>query len=144
MDHDDVQWNRIEGIVGADDDTSWDEARKRFLEHLNSNLKLPCLVKGIEDFQWEEFYVIGPGDQREYRRLKLKQPSYTDVYELQSIKIGRPSEWMLSSDDIVARCRRLKDNAIFDLGLAELEAKDKKSKEQGILHDYGVWFVNSR
>jgi len=144
MDDDDVQWQRIEVIVGPDDGTTWEEARNRFLAHLRANLKLPCLVTGIEDFQWEEVYVIGYGDRREYRRLKLKQPSYTDVYELQSIEVGPSSEWMMSDNDIAARCRRLRDDKVFDLGLAELEADGKKSKERGILHDYAVWFCNSR
>jgi IS30 family transposase len=33
---------------------------------------------GIEDFQWEEIYVISPGDKEEYDNLKKTQSSYID------------------------------------------------------------------
>ena len=58
-----------------------------FFEHLRRSLVLPCEVTGIEDFQWEEVYVIGPGSRKEYERLKKHQPSYRDRFELVALEM---------------------------------------------------------
>ena len=55
------------------------------------------------------------------------------------------SEWMLFwEDDIGANVQRISDNKKFLLGLSELKATDKKSKNYQLLDDYAVWFVNYR
>ena len=55
------------------------------------------------------------------------------------------SEWMLFwGDDIGANVRRISDGKEFLLGLSELEATDKKSKNYQLLDDYSFWFVNNR
>ena len=51
---------------------------------------------------------------------------------------------MHPDEDIGGRVRRRSDNREFWLGLSELEATDKKSKNYQLLDDYSVWFVNSR
>ena len=137
---------RIGKIVGGDDDElTFDDGVQRFFEHLKSNLQLPGVVTGAEDFRWEEFYVIGPGDPEEYDQLRKDQPSYQDKYDLLSIDNDGWSEWMLfSGEDLVAHVRRQSDGKEFYLGLAELDAVNKKSKNYQLLRDYGVWFVNSR
>ena len=43
-------------------------------------------MTGIEDFQWEEPYVIGGWSQKEYERLKKTQPSYRDHYDLLAVE----------------------------------------------------------
>ncbi len=35
-------------------------------------------------FGWEEYYNWGPGSQQEYEKLKKKNPSFRDEYELLS------------------------------------------------------------
>ena len=145
MSRQNTQDARIEKIVGDDDERTFDDCVHRFFEHLKSNLQLPCVVTGIEDFRWEEFYVIGPGDRKEYDQLRKDQPSYQDKYDLLSIDKEGWSEWMLFSDeDLVAHVRRQSDGKEFDLGLAELDAVNKKSKNYQLLRDYAVWFVNNR
>ena len=122
-----------------------DKVIKIFYEYLKSNLQLPCKVTGIEDFRWEEIYVFGPGDEEEYNHLKKTQPSYTDQYELLEIDCEAKSGWMLCwEEDIGADVRRISDSKKFMLGLSELKAIDKKSKNYQLLDDYAVWFVNSR
>ncbi|MFC1603586.1 hypothetical protein ACFL5F_01040 [Planctomycetota bacterium] len=141
----DAQDKRITSILQEHKDLDFDEAVKVFYEYLMSNLSLPCEVTGIEDFRWEEIYVFGPGDEEEYDRLKKTQPSYTDQYELLGIDCKAESGWMLFwGEDIGADVRRISDSKKFWLGLSELKATDKKSKNYQLLDDYSVWFVNNR
>ena len=104
-----------------------DENLEKYFQYLNKNIAFPCIVTGIEDFRWEEFYVLGPGDKDEYEELKKTQPSYTDHYRI------------LSFDDHYDE-----DNGKFTLPLEDLEAVDKTSINYQILDDYSVWFVNYR
>jgi hypothetical protein len=141
----DAQDKRIAAILGKMEDLDFDEATKVFYKYLKSHLLIPCKVTGIEDFRWEEIYVIGPGDEEEYDRLKKTQPSYTDQYELLGINCEAKSGWMLFwEEDIGADVRRFSDGRKFLLGLSELKAIDKKSKNYQLLDDYSVWFVSNR
>lgn len=144
MSKQDIQDQRISAVLG-NEDLDAEEGVRRFFEHLKKNLRLPSEVTGIEDFRWEEFYVIRPGDKAKYERLKKTQPSYRDRYDFLGIELENESEWMLfAGEDIAALVRRKSDNKTFCLGLAELEAIDKKSENCQLLDDYAVWFVNNR
>ena len=137
------QDQRILAVIGSEDVES-EEALRHWYEHLLSCLKLPCEVTGIEDFQWEEFYVVGPGDKTEYQNLRRKRPSYRDIFALAAIDIDSDSEWSMFADDLKARVRRKTDGKTFILGLSELKATKKSSYEYQLLHDYAVWLVNNR
>jgi hypothetical protein len=140
----DEQFARVQAILG-DAEMDFDQAVNVLLAHLQANLRLPCEVTGIEDFRWEEPYVLGGWSRAEYKRLKKTQPSYTDRFELLSLDRDEISEWMMfGGQDIGARVRRLSDGKEFVLGLAELEPTDKRSPNYRHIRDYAVWFVNSR
>jgi hypothetical protein len=135
---------RIAEILGREA-LDFDEAVVVFYDYLKANLLLPCEVTGIEDFRWEEIYVFGPGNKEEYEHLKKTQPSYTDHYELLDIVREAQSEWiMFWEEDIGAEVRRISDGKKFLLGLSELKAVDRNSKNSKLLDDYCVWFVNNR
>lgn len=140
----DEQMKRWDAILGDAAEGTQEEALEVFFKHLKANLQLPCEVTGIEDFRWEERYVIGGWDQQEYKRLKKTQPSYRDKYDLLDIKQGEWSEWRMFDEDFVAHVRRKSDGKEFYLGLAELHATDKKSPNYQLLDDYAVWLVNNR
>lgn len=141
----DKQFQRIDAILGDSAERDFTEAVGVFYAHLHKHLVLPCAVTGTEDFRWEERYVFGPGDPKEYARLKKSRPSYQDHYELVAIEKGVVSEWMLfAGDDIAAQVRRKSDGQEFTLGLAELKAVDKRSSNYRLLEDYAVFFVNYR
>jgi hypothetical protein len=146
MNSKDDQDKRIETIIGAnDDDVSFEKARDRFFQYLCQNLQLPCDVTGIEDFKWEERYVFGGWDQDDYKKLKKNQPSYEDTFQLLAVHQDTYSEWMLfPGDDLTAEVRRKSDNKEFYLGLAELKAIEKGTKNARLLDDFAVWLVNSR
>ena len=135
----DEQDKRILDILGKEfiPDVS-QKTLEKYLQFIQKNIHLPCKLTGIEDFDWEEFYVFGPGSEKEYKELKKKHPSYTDTFEL--------FEFDETDEDygIMINAKRLSDNKRFILPLADLEALDKKSKNYRILDDYSVWFVNNR
>jgi len=139
----DAEETSIRSILG-DAETDFARAREVWLKHLNQHLSFPCELTGIEDFQWEEPYVIGGWDQREYKRLKKNQPSYSDKYELLSLDPEAISEWMMFGEDIAAKVRRISDGKEFILGLAELKACDRNSPNRELIHYFSVWLVNSR
>jgi len=141
----DEQFERIEAVVSGSEDQTLGEAVARFYEHLSRTLELPCEVTGVEDFNWEERYVIGPGSPKEWQRLRKTQPSYQDCYNLLKITNDEESEWMLfPGEDIAAHVRRKSDGKEFVLGLAELKATDKKSRNFQLLEDFAVFLVNNR
>jgi hypothetical protein len=131
--------------VGDPEEYPFEEAISKFYNHLRDSLELPCDVTGIEDFRWEERYVLGPSKPQEYERLRRKQPSFRDTFELLSIEQGVMSKWMLfAGEDLAARVRRKSDGKEFCLGLAELKVINKKSKNYQLIDDYVVYFVNYR
>jgi len=141
----DAQELRIAKILGSEDIDVCDEATETYLKYLKNTLDLPCKVTGVEDFRWEEFYIIGLGDQGEHNELRKTQPSCMDTYMLIDIEKDIFSEWMMFSDeDLAAKVKRISDKKEFWLGLSEIEATDNKSKNYQLLHDYSVWLINFR
>lgn len=136
---------RLAALIGDLDECPFSEAMSKFYDHLRSSLELPCEVTGIEDFRWEERYVLGPPKPKEYARLREKQPSFRDTFELLSIEQGVVSKWMLfAGEDLAAHVRRKSDGKEFYLGLAELKVTNKNSKNHQLLSDYVTYFVNYR
>ncbi len=135
----DKQDERISSIFGGEIPDVTEESLSTYLTYLKEHLELPCELTGIEDFDWEEYYVLGPGDQKEYERLKKTRPSYTDKYDLLSLA-DKVDGWV----GILVNVKRGSDKKKFTLPLAELEATDERSKNYQLLDDYSVWFVNNR
>jgi hypothetical protein len=139
------QWQRIAAVLGDVSKESRERCVEKFYQYLRASLQLPCEVTGIEDFQWEEIYIFGPGDPVEYQELRLTQPSYKDRFELLEIEKDVDSEWMMCPhEDMGAYVRRKSDRKEFRLGLSELKAVGKDSLNKRLLDDYSIWFVNSR
>ena len=136
----DKQRQRLADILGTKDVPDVDtETLKRYLDYLKQNLELPCQLTGIEDFPWEEYYVIGPGSKKEHERLRKTRPSYMDTYELLSFDGDVEAD-----SGIFVNVQRVSDKKKFTLMLADLEATEKKSKNYQLLDDFSVWFVNWR
>jgi len=73
---------KILNVVNEESMNVNDDNLKKYFDYLNDHLDFSDLVTGMEDFRWEEYYVFGPGDQMEYEKLKKKNPSYTDHYQV--------------------------------------------------------------
>ncbi len=131
---------RIMDILGtqdADELFRGDENLKRYLKYLQEHLTFPCLLTGMEDFSWEERYVFGYGDQREYEELKKTNPSYTDTFSLPGNE-----NLALEAGRIYATVERTSDKKWFVLPLEDLKAKGRKSPNHQLVEDFSSWFVN--
>ena len=113
------------------------ETIQHYKEYLSKSINYPCELTGIEDFDWEEFYLLGPGSEYDYERLKKTNPSYTDKFDLISLQ-NKFEEWK----GVIANVIRKTDQRKFKIPLAELVPTNKKSKNFTLLDDYSVWFVN--
>jgi len=139
----DKQDQRIADIFGVKDvpDVTT-ETLARYLAYLKQHLTFPCQLTGIEDlgcFSWEEYYTFGPGSKKEYEQLKKKRASYTDTYTL----LGFDDE-VEADDGILVHVRRLSDKKKFTLTLSDVQTTDKQTKNDQLLDDFTVWFVNWR
>jgi len=133
----DKQDKRIFNILQEEDMPVSPKNLGKYLVYLKNELSFPCLLTGIEDFQWEEFYVMGPGNRNEYEKLKKTQPSYTDKFQL----IGFCDDIDLD-EGLMVDVMRSSDKKKFKLLLAELKDTKRKSRNYQLLDDYSVWFVN--
>ena len=127
----DTQAQRLANLFGTPDVPAVDtETLERYLASLKQHLALPCQLTGIEDFDWEEYYVIGPGSKAEHERLRKTRPSYMDTYALLSFEDDvDPDEGMM------VHVRRLSDKKHFLLPLANLEATQKQTSPYQLLED---------
>ena len=130
---------RIEQILNNkfDDLSRRIETLAFYKSYLETKLDFPVRITGIEDFDWEEFYIFGPGNKREYEMLKKTQPSYTDIFSM-----SRFDSYFDEGYGLFARVTRLSDKKRFQLPLADMKAVDKKSAEYQLLQDYSIWFIN--
>src|SRR5712691_8950314 len=136
----DKQAQRIANIFGMPEVPGVDTATlERYLTYLKQHLAFPCQLTGIEDFDWEEYYVIGPGSKAEHERLRKTRPSCMDTYDLLSF-----DDDVDPDSGLLVHVRRVSDKKTFLLPLADLEATKKKTKNYQLLDDYAVWFVNWR
>jgi hypothetical protein len=133
------QENRIKKVFpeNMEDISKSEETIELYKEYLEKNLEFPITLTGIEDFSWEEFYVLGPGNKKEYEELKKTRASYTDKFILNKI--------LDNIDDfcgLFVKVTRESDKKKFEIPLADLEVVNKSSKNYKLLDDYSVWIVN--
>jgi hypothetical protein len=136
----DRQLKRIAQVFGEEEPPEVKEKTlKVYLKHLRQNVEYSCTLTGSEDFEWEEFYIIGPGSKKEHDQLRKTNASYLDTFELIDFVLDPYGD-----EGIHAQVRRVSDKKIFILPLEYLKVKPRKSKNFSLVDDYGVWFVNYR
>jgi hypothetical protein len=134
------EWQkRVKAILGKDFYKGLTKnSLSKYRRFLEAHITLPCVLTGIEDFQWEEFYVFGPGSKKEYEKLKKTNPSYTDKYEF--IRFEDEIDPM---EGLLVIVKRISDQREFIIPLRDLEVTNKKSDANyQIIDDYAVWAVN--
>ncbi|MBI5412044.1 hypothetical protein HZA43_02600 [Candidatus Peregrinibacteria bacterium] len=138
----DKKIQRVKKILGSDEEPIVNKKTlKIYLEYLKKNITLPCCLTGIEDFLWEEFYVLGPGDRDEYEQMKKTRASYTDVFRLVNFQ-----DYISEDFGILVGIKRILgvNQRHFILGLEWLKCTEKNSKNYQLIDDYSVWFCNYR
>ncbi len=136
----DDQEKRIASIFSMDEVPEVREETLRiYLNYIKDNIDTTCEITGIEDFQWEEYYIIGPGSKREHEKLRKTQPSFMDTYKIAGFD-DEPDEHY----GILINLRRISDRKKFTLPLADLKVTDKKHSSYQTIDDFSVWFVNWR
>jgi hypothetical protein len=144
----DDQYDRIYEILDVEDPEDENSAAVnienlgKYLTYLKNEITFPIVVTGIEDlgcFGWEEYYTLGPGNQKEYEKLRKKYPSFSDEYELLSF-----DDDFNEDEGLCVKVQRISDKKKFSLTLADLEAVEKNSKNAQLLEDYAVWHTNFR
>jgi hypothetical protein len=131
-------WIRIAKVFGSDEEPEVNGKNLQvYRDYLLSRVDRKEILTGREDFLWEEFYLIGPGDKEEYEELKKKRASYTDTFELLDI----PKK-TIGEHDLIAKVRRLSDGIKFEIGLSWLTTKKKRTATYQLLDDFATWVVN--
>ncbi len=133
--HWEVFEQKLEEILGTTNLEVNPTNLKKYLKYLKQNLTIPCLVTGMEEFEWEENYTMGLGSKKEYQKLKKTQPSYTDKFNLLKLDNKLDVEY-----GILAVLERTTDNRKFTLPLADLETVVEDSINAELLEDYSMWF----
>jgi len=133
----DEEEKRISDILKSDDTSVNNKNQKTYFEYLKKKIQKPCLLTGMEDFDWEEPYLLGGWSQKEYAKLKLTQPSYTDQFELLGF-VDELEEWK----GILVKIKRVADNKKFVLPLWDLKVIDDKSPNYLLVSDYSSWMTN--
>jgi hypothetical protein len=129
----------IRQILDSEDLSITEETQNKFYKYLQEHIKYPCIVTGTEDFSWEEPYLLGIFDDREYQKLKKTKPSYTDRYYLKG-----PVKIIDELYGIIFRVKRISDNRLFELPLWDLETADKQDSSTSLLKAYSFWMTNYR
>lgn len=130
----DMQTERIKGILGKDRVRSPQNAL-RYLKFLQKNIKGPCLLTGIEEFEWECSYLKEGWDNADYQAMKAHKPSFIDQFELQALIVPDSG-----GDDIVACVKRVSDQKEFKIALSLLECIDFKEESFEFVDDYAAWY----
>ena len=130
---------RIEAILGEDNLNVSTDSLIMYTSYLEENIVLPCILTGIQSFSWEDFYVLGLGDKKQYEELKKTRPSSRDIYKFMSF------DDMIDDDDgLLVKVKRISDNKKFVLPLLDLKATDEESPNYLLISDYSFWYVNYR
>jgi len=133
----DEEEGRINEILKTDNNSVSVENLTKYYDYLKSNLTQPFILTGMEDFDWEEPYLLGGWDEKEYEQLKETNPSYTDFFEFIDL-IEEFDDWK----GIYAKVKRISDNKIFDIPLWDLKGVDETNPNFQIVSDFSSWMTN--
>lgn len=115
------------------------EMLTRYYDYLLDKLPVGLRLTGREDlgyFGWEERFIWGGGNDKEYKELKEKFASCDDKFKF--IRLHSISEEF----GIMAEVQRITDKNLFTIPLADLVTLEEKIKEHQLIEDYSSWFVN--
>jgi len=131
--------NRISEILKTDDLEINELNLDKYYKYLKSNISKPCILTGMEVFHWEEPYLFGGKDKKEYEALKKVKPSHNDHFEFLDLETE-----IDESIGIMVKVMRKSDRKKFTLLLWDLVVIDKITKNYQLISDYSYWMTNYR
>ncbi|SDC14955.1 hypothetical protein [Williamwhitmania taraxaci] len=128
---------RIAQILDAEDNSVHEENHQKYLNYLKTSIKKPCILTGIEDFDWEEPFLFGKGKKSEYEKMRATNPSYQDEFEYIEI-----TDLLDEKKGVMANVNRVSDNQQFSLPLWDLKTTEFNYPNYLIVSDYSYWMTN--
>jgi len=128
---------RIAQILDVEDNSVNEENHQKYLNYLKAAVKNPCLLTGIEDFDWEEPFLFGKGKKSEYEKLRKTNPSYQDEFEL--VEFANELD---EKKGVMVNVKRVLDDQEFTLPLWDLKTTDITYPNYLIVSDYSAWMTN--
>lgn len=140
-DYEDVDFAELEpkiiSILGSKKiQVNWLNLQK-YLAYLNKSIHKPCILTGNQEFEWEEYYIFGPGTKKQHQKQRQTKASYIDRFKLINL-IKEISE----SQGIMAEVERLSDKKIFIIPLYQLEEAEPTTANYELIDNYVTWFEN--
>lgn len=129
----------ISKILNRKDLSVTEKNQDKYYDYLDEHITYPSILTGSEDFSWEEPYLFGVFDEREYERLKKKRPSYTNHYKLLGL-----GDIIDDLRGILVDVQRISDKKKFVIPLWDLKTVDRKDKNHQLISDYSYWMSNYR
>ena len=129
---------KTEKNLGFKPSYSFRKKLKLYLQYLKKQIKLPCYVTASDEFAWEEEYLLSSGRKKEYEKQKINNPSHQDTFEILGFADKFDEEYGLQ-----VQVRRVSDEKLFTLDLADLECTDEESDNYQLIEDYSIWFLSS-
>lgn len=133
-----AQQKRIAEILSIKDTSVSQENLLKFRTALLKYLNEKTLLTGIQEYGWEERYVLGFGSKEEYAALRKENASYADHFKFLSLSEIEIGDW-----DLYINVSRVSDDKKFELKLSNLKAEQGKLGLTRMLEDFVVWVVNS-
>ena len=153
FDLDDQEWNEdldedyeaefqeyMEQLLGTKNIQVNKSNLKKYLTYLKKNLKLPCLVTGLDDL------VLDEEDYQEFNQAKKKgDVSLTMPVEDETYKILGFNNYLDEKFGILVEVerspeKRTKDKPRLTVPLVQLEGYDPTSEDYELLETYSIWF----
>lgn len=125
----------LDAALGKDVSRSAVNTRS-WLNYILNHVTLPTKVSGIEEFSWEEPYIMGGWNQTDYEELKKTNASYSDMYDL--VRVSLPE----NHDILMAEIIRISDQSTFHMRLCFLEGCSGVKAVDSIIDAYSYWHYN--
>jgi hypothetical protein len=110
---------------------------KIYYNFLKSKIQKPCVLTGMEDFDWEEPYLLSGWCKLEYEKLKESNPSFRDIFLFVELD-EEYDDWK----GLYAIVKRLTDSKVFRIPLWDLKVTDVKDSNFIVMSDYSFWMTN--
>lgn len=153
FDLDDEEWNEdwdedydaefeeyMEQILGTKNIQVNQTNLKKYLTYLKKNLKLPCLVTGLDDIVLDEEDYQEFNQSKKKRDIFLTQPVEDETYKILGFNNYLDEKFGILVEVERSPEKRAKDRPRFTVPLAQLEGYDPTSEDYELLENYSIWF----